>query len=44
MMRTHLQDELSLLIRAGVLNHDDARILNARGHETSFVLRSRLGS
>jgi adenosine deaminase len=44
MMRTHLQDELSLLIGMNVLDLDGAGTLNARGHSTSFVPRSSLGS
>jgi adenosine deaminase len=37
MMRTHLQDELALLLRIGALDADDIRLANAVGHETSFV-------
>jgi hypothetical protein len=37
MMRTHLQDELELLVRIGALDGDGARGVNARGHEAAFV-------
>jgi adenosine deaminase len=37
MMRTHLQDELALLLRIGALEDDEVRRANAVGHETSFV-------
>ncbi|HEY7195622.1 MAG TPA: hypothetical protein VH306_00375 [Gaiellaceae bacterium] len=40
MMRTHLQDELELLLRIGALDADEIRRANAIGHETSFI-RSR---
>ncbi len=37
MMRTHLRDELDLLLRIGALDEDGLREANARGHEASFV-------
>jgi len=37
MMRTHLQDELALLLRIGALDADEVRKANTVGHETSFV-------
>jgi adenosine deaminase len=37
MMRTHLRDELQLLIELEVLNGDALQSVNARGHEASFV-------
>src|SRR3989442_13616 len=37
MMRTHLRDELDLLLRIGALDEDELRDANARGHEASFV-------
>ena len=39
MMRTHLRDELELLLRIGALDEDELREANARGHEASFVRR-----
>jgi adenosine deaminase len=39
MMRTHLQDELSLLLRVGALDEDEVRRANALGHETAFIRR-----
>jgi len=39
MMRTHLRDELSLLLRIGALDEDELRAANTRGHEASFVRR-----
>ena len=39
MMRTHLQDELALLVGIGALDEDDVRAVNALGHESSFVER-----
>jgi adenosine deaminase len=41
MMRTHLVDELALLLRIGALRDGEAEAVNARGHESSFV---RLGA
>jgi adenosine deaminase len=37
MMRTHLLDELELLLRIGAADEDELRAANARGHEASFV-------
>jgi adenosine deaminase len=37
MMRTHLHDELELLLRIGALTQDELDDVNARGHEASFV-------
>jgi adenosine deaminase len=37
MMRTHLRDELDLLLRIGALTHDELDEVNRRGHEASFV-------
>jgi adenosine deaminase len=37
MMRTHLRDELDLLLRIGALDEEELRQANARGHESSFV-------
>ena len=37
MMRTHLRDELELLLRLGALDEDELREANTRGHEASFV-------
>jgi adenosine deaminase len=37
MMRTHLRDELELLLRIGAASEDELRAANARGHEASFV-------
>jgi len=39
MMRTHLRDELDLLLRIGALDADELRAANARGHEAAFVGR-----
>jgi adenosine deaminase len=36
MMRTHLRDELELLLRVGALTEDEARAANERGHEAAF--------
>jgi len=41
MMRTHLRDELELLERIGALEADELVEANRRGHEASFLLRSR---
>ncbi|MGZ8707382.1 MAG: adenosine deaminase family protein [Gaiellaceae bacterium] len=40
MMRTHLRDELDLLLRIGALDDDELADANRRGHEASFVGRS----
>ena len=37
MMRTHLRDELELLLRLGALSREELDEANARGHEASFV-------
>jgi adenosine deaminase len=37
MMRTHLRDELDMLLRIGALTQDELDEANARGHEASFV-------
>jgi len=37
MMRTHLRDELELLLRIGALDEDELRTANIRGHEATFV-------
>jgi len=40
MMRTHLRDELELLVRVGALSEDEARTANERGHEIAFLRRA----
>jgi adenosine deaminase len=37
MMRTHLRDELDLLLRIGALDEDELYEANLRGHEATFV-------
>jgi adenosine deaminase len=37
MMRTHLRDELELLLRIGALDDTELAAANARGHEASFI-------
>jgi adenosine deaminase len=37
MMRTHLRDELDLLLRIKALTQDELDEVNARGHDASFV-------
>jgi adenosine deaminase len=37
MMRTHLRDELELLLRIGALTDEELAAANARGHDASFV-------
>jgi adenosine deaminase len=37
MMRTHLRDELDLLLRIGALDQDELEEAKARGHEATFV-------
>ena len=37
MMRTHLRDELDLLVRIGALTREELDEVNRRGHEASFV-------
>jgi adenosine deaminase len=39
MMRTHLRDELALLVRIGALTEDEVRAANERGHEATFLAR-----
>jgi adenosine deaminase len=36
MMRTHLRDELELLLRIGALDEAELREANARGHAAAF--------
>ena len=36
MMRTHLRDELELLLRIGALDETGLREANARGHAAAF--------
>src|SRR5438270_558211 len=43
MMRTHLRDELDLLLRIGALDEEELAEANRRGHEASFV-RHRVAS
>ena len=38
MMRTRLTDEFELLLRLGALTAEQARAVNALGHETAFCL------
>jgi adenosine deaminase len=40
MMRTHLRDELELLLRIGALDQDEIDEANQRGHDASFVART----
>jgi adenosine deaminase len=37
MMRTHLRDELELLMSVAALSEADLADVNARGHEASFI-------
>jgi len=37
MMRTHLRDELDLLLRIGALDEEELRAVNRRGHDVSFI-------
>jgi len=37
MMRTHLRDELDMLLRIGALGQEELDEANVRGHESSFV-------
>src|SRR3954465_8612342 len=39
MMRTHVRDELGLLLRIGALDEAELRAANERGHEAAFVGR-----
>jgi adenosine deaminase len=41
MMRTHLRDELELLLRIGALDEDELAEANARGHAAAFGRRTR---
>jgi hypothetical protein len=36
-MRTHLRDELDLLLRIGALDEAELEDANRRGHEAAFV-------
>jgi adenosine deaminase len=40
MMRTHLRDELELLLRIGALDENELREANHRAHEATFLRRS----
>ncbi len=42
MMRTHLRDELELLLRIGALDEDELREANARGHAAAFGRRTHV--
>ena len=42
MMRTHLRDELDLLLRIGALDEDELAEANRRGHDASFVRGMRI--
>ncbi len=42
MMRTHLRDELDLLLRIRALDEEELAQANARGHEASFVRGERI--
>jgi adenosine deaminase len=44
MMRTHLRDELDLLLRIGALDEDELAEANRRGHEASFVRGMRVAT
>jgi adenosine deaminase len=44
MMRTHLRDELDLLLRIGALDQAELREASARGHEASFVRGSAVAA
>jgi hypothetical protein len=41
-MRTHLRDELELLLRIEAVDEDRLREANDRGHDASFVGRRRV--
>jgi adenosine deaminase len=43
MMRTHLKDELELLLRIGALDEDQLARANRRGHQASFLERTQAG-
>src|SRR5215210_2569376 len=42
MMRTHLRDELDLLLRIGALDEQELAEANRRGHEASFLRGTRI--
>jgi adenosine deaminase len=42
MMRTHLRDELDMLLRIGALDKDELHEANRRGHEASFLRGPRV--
>ena len=42
MMRTHLRDELELLVRIGALDREQVSEANARGHAAAFVGREHV--
>ncbi len=44
MMRTHLRDELELLLRIGALDEEELAGANERGHEASFVRGGRVAA
>jgi adenosine deaminase len=41
MMRTHLRDELDLLLRIGALDEQELDEANRRGHDASFLRGTR---
>jgi hypothetical protein len=41
-MRTHLRDELELLLRISALSEDELHAANARGHASTFIGTRRL--
>jgi adenosine deaminase len=44
MMRTHLRDELDLLLRIGALDEEELAEANRRGHDASFVRGMRVSA
>ncbi len=44
MMRTHLRDELELLLRIGALDEEELDEANRRGHEAAFVARATVAA
>jgi len=44
MMRTHLRDELELLLRIEALDEDELREANARGHAAAFRRRAPIAA
>jgi adenosine deaminase len=44
MMRTHLRDELELLLRIGALDENEIDEANRRGHEAAFVGRAAMAA